>query len=31
MSVSFERFGGAWYPSWYSERSATHLQLTAEP
>lgn len=31
MSMSFERFGGAWSPSWHSERSATHPQLTAEP
>lgn len=28
MSLSFERFGGAWYSSWCSERSATPLQLT---
>lgn len=35
MSLSFERFGGAWHHSWnsdwYSQRSATHLQVTAEP
>ncbi len=27
MSLSFERFGGTWYCSWYSEQ----LQLTVDP
>ncbi len=31
MSMSFERFGGAWHPSRHSERSTSQPQLTAEP
>ncbi len=31
MSLSFERFGGAWHPFWHAKRSTPHPQLTAEP